>query len=240
MLTLKNLSVQIEKKPILDDINFTFEKGKVYTVMGPNGSGKSTLAASIMGHPIYEYGPKSKITFNGEDITELDPDKRSKLGIFLTFQSPLSLSGVTIYQFMRYALDGTVDPFAIRQKIQEYAKDLKISQDLLSRSLNEGFSGGEKKKMEMLQAALLDPKLIFFDEIDTGVDVDALKTIAKFINKMRKKDTTFVIITHYNRILKYLKPDKTLVIIKGALAKVGGAELADEIEKDGYDKLIKN
>lgn len=240
MLAIKNLSVQIEKKSILTDISFTFEKGKVYAIMGPNGSGKSTLAASVMGHPAYELSAASKILFNGEDIVDLTPDKRAEKGIFLSFQSPLSLSGVSIYQFMRYALDGKMDALAIRQKIQKYAEELKISQELLSRSLNDGFSGGEKKKMEMLQAAMLEPAVLFFDEIDTGVDVDALKTIAKFINKMRKKDSTFVIITHYNRILKYLKPDKTLVIAKGKLVKVGNAKLADEIEKKGYDTVVKN
>lgn len=240
MLAIKNLSVQIEKKSILTDISFTFEKGKVYAIMGPNGSGKSTLAASVMGHPAYELSAASKILFNGEDIVDLTPDKRAEKGIFLSFQSPLSLSGVSIYQFMRYALDGKMDALAIRQKIQKYAEELKISQELLSRSLNDGFSGGEKKKMEMLQAAMLEPAVLFFDEIDTGVDVDALKTIAKFINKTRKKDSTFIIITHYNRILKYLKPDKTLVIAKGKLVKVGNAKLADEIEKKGYDAVVKN
>ncbi len=235
MLTLKNLSVSIESKKILKNINYTFEPGKVYAIMGPNGSGKSTLASSVMGHPIYSVGKSSKIVFEGENITEMEPNDRSNKGIFLSFQTPMALTGVTIYQFMRYALTGKMDALKIRQGVQKFAKKLHISEDLLSRSLNDGFSGGEKKKMEVLQAALLDPKLAFFDEIDTGVDVDALRSIAKFIQAMRTPQKTFVIITHYNRILKYLKPDKIIVLKNGQIVKEGTAKLAQEIEKKGYD-----
>lgn len=237
MLTLKNLSVSIESKKILKNINYTFEPGKVYAIMGPNGSGKSTLASTVMGNPIYSVSKSSKIVFEGENITEMEPNERSNKGIFLSFQTPMALTGVTIYQFMRYALTGKMDALNIRQGVQKYAKKLHISEDLLSRSLNDGFSGGEKKKMEVLQAALLDPKLAFFDEIDTGVDVDALRSIAKFIQGMRTPQKTFVIITHYNRILKYLKPDKILVLKNGQLVKEGTAKLAQEIEKKGYDAL---
>lgn len=237
MLTLKNLSVSIESKKILKNINYTFEPGKVYAIMGPNGSGKSTLASTVMGHPIYSVNKTSKIMFEGENITEMEPNERSNKGIFLSFQTPMALTGVTIYQFMRYALTGKMDALKIRQGVQKYAKKLRISEDLLSRSLNDGFSGGEKKKMEVLQAALLDPKLAFFDEIDTGVDVDALRSIAKFIQAMRTPQKTFVIITHYNRILKYLKPDKILVIKNGQIVKEGDYKLAQEIEKKGYDAL---
>ena len=237
MLQLKNLSVKIGDKTILKNISYEFEKGKLYAVMGPNGSGKSTLAQTVMGHTIYKVSSKSKILFNKKDIKKESPDARSKKGIFLSFQSPMSLSGVTIYQLMRYALNGKLDPLAIRQKVQEYAKILKINDELLSRSLNDGFSGGEKKKMEVLQAAMLNPKLLFFDEVDTGVDVDALKAISKFIVTLKKKDVTIVVITHYNRILHYLKPDKIIVLKSGELVKTGGAELADEIEKDGYDSF---
>lgn len=237
MLTLKNLSVSIDSKKILKNINYTFEPGKVYAIMGPNGSGKSTLASTVMGHPIYSVSKSSKIVFEGENITEMEPNERSNKGIFLSFQTPMALTGVTIYQFMRYALTGKMDALKIRQGVQKYAKKLHISEDLLSRSLNDGFSGGEKKKMEVLQAALLDPKLAFFDEIDTGVDVDALRSIAKFIQGMRTPQKTFVIITHYNRILKYLKPDKILVLKNGQIVKEGTAKLAQEIEKKGYDAL---
>lgn len=237
MLTLKNLSVSIESKKILKNINYTFQPGKVYAIMGPNGSGKSTLASTVMGHPIYSVSKSSKIVFEGENITEMEPNERSNKGIFLSFQTPMALTGVTIYQFMRYALTGKMDALKIRQGVQRHAKKLHISEDLLSRSLNDGFSGGEKKKMEVLQAALLDPKLAFFDEIDTGVDVDALRSIAKFIQGMRTPQKTFVIITHYNRILKYLKPDKILVLKNGQIVKEGTAKLAQEIEKKGYDAL---
>ncbi len=236
MLQIKRLNVKIGAKKILKDINFVFEKGKVYAVMGPNGSGKSTLAVTIMGHPAYSVSSQSKILFNSKNITKLDADKRAKEGIFMSFQSPLSLSGVTIYQLMRYALDGKVDALKIRQQVQTFAKKLRISDDLLNRSLNDGFSGGEKKKMEVLQAAVLDPKLLIFDEIDTGVDVDALRSIASFINKMKSTGKTFIVITHYNRILKYLKPDKVLIIVDGKLVKTGDRKLAEGIEKEGYDK----
>src|SRR3989338_6836264 len=237
MLTLKNLSVSIGDKKILKKITYTFEPGKIYAIMGPNGSGKSTLAATVMGHPLYSVSSKSKIIFNKKNIDKLSPDERAKSGIFLSFQTPLSLSGITIYQFMLYALTGRMDPLEIRQKVQEFAKKLKISEDMLSRSLNDGFSGGEKKKMEVIQAAILDPQFVFFDEIDTGVDVDALATIAKFIKKMHSPEKTFVIITHYNRILKYLKPDRILVIKEGMLVKEGNWKLAQVIEKKGYDNL---
>ncbi len=237
MLTLKNLSVSIESKKILKNINYTFEPGKVYAIMGPNGSGKSTLASTVMGHPIYSVSKTSKIIFEGDNITEMEPNERSNKGIFLSFQTPMALTGVTIYQFMRYALTGKMDALKIRQGVQKLAKKLRISEDLLTRSLNDGFSGGEKKKMEVLQAALLDPKLAFFDEIDTGVDVDALRSIAKFIQAMRTPQKTFVIITHYNRILKYLKPDKIIVLKNGQIVKEGTAKLAQEIEKKGYDAL---
>lgn len=237
MLTLKNISASVEKKQILSKIDCNFDTGKVYAIMGPNGSGKSTLASVAMGHPAYTLSKQSKIMFDGEDITDLDPDKRSKRGLFLSFQSPLSLSGVTIYQLLRYALDGKIDPMTARKKIQHYSKALKINEELLSRSLNEGFSGGEKKKMEVLQAAMLNPKLIFFDEIDTGVDVDALRAISSFINTLKKEGKTIVLITHYNRILKYVRPDKVMVLVKGRLVKTGPAKLAETIEKKGYDHL---
>lgn len=236
MLTLKNLSVSVGKKLILNRINFDFEKGKTYAVMGPNGSGKSTLAYAIMGHPQYKLSKISRINLDNKRIDLLTPDKRSQLGIFLSFQSPLSLSGVTPFQLLRLALSGKEDPIKIQEQLEKYAKELKIHEELLHRSLNEGASGGEKKKLEVLQAAVLNPKYVIFDEVDTGVDVDALKTISKFINT-NKKDKTYIVITHYNRILKYLKPDKVLIMISGKLVKVGDYRLAHEIEKNGYELL---
>ncbi|HRN70143.1 MAG TPA: hypothetical protein PLS49_03065, partial [Candidatus Woesebacteria bacterium] len=171
-----------------------------------------------------------------EDIAELEADERANKGIFLSFQTPLALSGVKVYQLLQLALQGKKDPLTIRKEAQKYAKELGISEDLLSRPLNEGASGGERKKMEVLQAAVLDKKLLIFDEVDTGVDVDALKSISKFLTK-HKKDKTYIIITHYNRILHHLKPDYVLVMMKGKIVKVGDASLAKEIEKSGYENI---
>lgn len=238
MLEIKNLKVNVGKKTILNDITFEFEKNKVYAVMGPNGSGKSTLAYSIMGHPGYTVQPDSDIIFEGESILEMEANKRAEKGIFLSFQSPLALSGVKVYQLIQLASQGKLDPLALRKKVQAIAKELKIKEELLSRSLNEGASGGEKKKMEVLQATALDKKLVIFDEVDTGVDVDALKTIAQFLHN-HKEGRTYIIITHYNRILHYLKPDQVLVVADGELKKVGDHTLADEIEKNGYENVIK-
>ncbi|MBI2641356.1 Fe-S cluster assembly ATPase SufC [Candidatus Roizmanbacteria bacterium] len=239
MLQLRKLSVTVRNKKILTDIDFQFEKGKIYAVMGPNGSGKSTLAYSIMGHPLYKVTAKSKIIFGKRNISALSPDKRAGVGIFLSFQSPLSLSGVKVYQLLQLALNGKKDPIAVRSVVKKYAQELNINEDLLSRSLNDGTSGGEKKKLEVLQAAVLDKKLMIFDEVDTGVDIDALKSIARFLNK-HKNGKTYILITHYNRILHHLKPDKVLVIIDGKLKKVGDHRLAEKIEKLGYEKVIKN
>lgn len=236
MLTLKNITVKLKKKVILDNINLRFEKNKIYVLFGPNGSGKSTLANVIMGHPDYHLAAKSNIIFEGKNIKNLSPEKRAAKGIFLSWQSPLSLSGINVLQLLQAAMSGKKDFLALRKKIEKYAQELKIDKDLLNRSLNEGASGGEKKKLEILQAAVLNPKLIIFDEIDTGVDVDALKLISKFISK-NKKGKTYIIITHYNRILDQLKPDKILVIINGKIVKKGGKKLADQIEKYGYEKL---
>lgn len=233
MITIKNLTVSVEHKPILKNINYTFEKGKVYAIMGPNGSGKSTLAYAIMGHPSYAVDPRSEIYFNNEPIHELEPDKRSELGIFLSFQQPLSLAGVKVSQLLQLALKGKKDPLAIRQEMQKLAKELLISEHLLTRSLNDGASGGEKKKMEVLQAAILDKSFLMFDEVDTGVDVDALKTIATFLNA-RRKDKTYIVITHYNRILQYLKPDRVLVLENGGISQEGDHSLASQIEEKGY------
>lgn len=239
MLTLTNVSVSVEGKEILKNITYSFEPGKVYVVMGPNGSGKSTLAASVMGNPIFELDDSSKIELNGENITELEAHERSKKGLFMSFQSPLSLSGVTINNLLRYALDGKMRALDIRKKVQELAKRLDVREELLKRSLNDGFSGGEKKKMEMIQAAVLDPQVLFFDEIDTGVDVDALKAIMEFIAEMKKNDPkkTIIVITHYTKVLQYISPDTVLVIKNGELAKVGGPEIAEQIEENGYEQF---
>lgn len=238
MLKIQNLTTSIQDKEILKDINFEFEKGKIYAIMGPNGSGKSTLAYTVMGHPAYEMKAGSKIEFEKEDITEMEANERAEKGIFLSFQSPLALSGVKVYQLLQLALHGKKDPLAIRNEAKKYAEELGIDEHLLSRSLNEGASGGERKKMEVLQAAVLDKKLLIFDEVDTGVDVDALKSISKFLIN-HKSEKTYIIITHYNRILHYLKPDYVLILKDGKIVKVGDHTLAEDIEKNGYENVIK-
>lgn len=236
MLKLKNLKVSIEDKEIIKGIDFEFEKGKIYAIMGPNGSGKSTLSYAVMGHPAYEVSADSEILFEGEDLKEMDANERAEKGVFLSFQSPLSLNGVKVYQLLQLALNGKKDPLTIRKEAQKYAQELGISEDLLSRPLNEGASGGERKKMEVLQAAVLDKKLLIFDEVDTGVDVDALKSISQFLKK-HQEDKTYIIITHYNRILHHLKPDYVLVMRQGKIVKVGDHTLAKEIEKSGYEGI---
>lgn len=235
MLQLKDLTVSAGKKIILNKINFHFEKGKTYAVMGPNGSGKSTLAYAIMGHPSYQLHKTSRIVFNQKRIDGLTADKRAQLGIFLSFQSPLSLSGITVFQMLRLALSGKEEPLVIRERLDRFAKELKIKEELLNRSLNENSSGGEKKKLEILQAAVLDPQCVIFDEVDTGVDIDALKIIAKFINA-HKKNKTYIVITHYNRILKYLEPDRILIMADGKIVDEGDYKLAEKIERNGYIK----
>ena len=235
MLELKNLAITVADKKIIEGFNFNFQKNKIYVLMGPNGSGKSTLAMSIAGHPSY-FIKKGKIIFNEKNITKASPDERSQSGIFLSFQSPLSLAGVTVFSLLRTAIAGRKDPLVLREEIEKTAKLLKIKKELLDRSLNEGASGGERKKIELLQAAILDPKFIIFDEIYTRVAVDALKTIAQFMEK-NKKGKTYLLITHYNRILKYVKPDVVLVMINGRIVKQGDYSLAEEIEKNGYEKI---
>ena len=231
MLSINNLSVSVGEKKIIKNFSFEFKKGKVYVVMGPNGSGKSTLAYSLMAHPTYE--SKGTVKLNGENVIELDAQKRAEKGIFLSFQNPLSLSGITVFQLLQLAMSGKIDPVILRRKVLSTAKELHLSEELLRRSLNENASGGEKKKLEVLQAAILDKPVQIFDEVDTGVDVDALKTIGKFLQK-NKTNKPYIVITHYNRILKYLKPDAVLILNDGRLVKTGTAKLAKQIEQKGY------
>ncbi len=235
MLRLENLTITVADKVIIKNLNLRLEKNKVYVLMGPNGSGKSTLALSLMGHPLYQI-KSGKMILEKQNITEMEPNKRANAGIFLSFQSPLSLSGINIFSLLRTAVSGKKDPLALREEIEKTAKLLKIKDELLERSFNEGASGGEKKKLELLQASVLNPKLIMFDEIDTGVDVDALKTIAQFMEK-NKKGKTYLIITHYNRILKYVRPDAVLIMVNGKIVKKGDYRLAEEVEKNGYQNL---
>lgn len=235
MLTLQNLSASIEDKKIIDNVSFSFKPGKTYALMGPNGSGKSTLASSIMGHPNIFYSRASKILVQKKNIKSLPPDKRAALGIFLSFQTPLEIPGVNIFDLLRIALEKKLDPVTLHKQVKSYAKELHIKDELLKRSLNVGFSGGERKKLEALQAVMLQPQFAFFDEVDTGVDVDALKTISHFLKKYLPKETTLVFITHSTRLLKYVSPDEVLVIKNGRLVKSGKASLAKMIEEKGFE-----
>jgi len=234
MLSIEHLSASIEGKKILHDISFAFKSGKTYAILGPNGSGKSTLASAIMGHPNLKLARGSKILVGQKNLHSLSPDKRAALGISMTFQNPLALEGVSVRDLLRLALEKRYDPFALHAKIRQGAEALKIKSELLSRSLNDGFSGGEKKKLEALQIALLEPRFVLFDEIDTGVDVDALKTITGFLRKTLPKEATLVFITHSAKLLKYMRPDEILVIKDGRLAATGGPALAAAIEKKGF------
>lgn len=239
MLTIEHLKVSVEGKTILPDFSFAFQPGKTYVLMGPNGSGKSTLASAIMGHPKYAVGRSSKILLERKNIKNLSPDERAKLGIFLSFQTPMELPGVTVFELLRLALEKKYSPVELHRMVKEYAKELHIKDELLKRSLNMGFSGGEKKKLEALQAVLLAPRFALFDEVDTGVDVDALKTIANFLKKHLPKKTTLVFITHSTRLVKYVKPDIVLVLTDGLLLKTGTALLAKQIEAQGFDAAKK-
>ncbi len=239
MISLKHLTVSIEGKTILPDFSFDFESGKAYVLMGPNGSGKSTLASVIMGHPKYTVGRSSKILLEKKNLKNLTPDERAKLGIFLSFQTPMELPGVTVFELLRLALEKKYAPVELHKLVQTYAKELHIKDELLKRSLNLGFSGGEKKKLEALQAVLLAPRFALFDEIDTGVDVDALKTIAKFLKKYLPEETTLVFITHSTRLVKYVKPDYVLVLRDGKLVKQGSTALAKQVEEKGFDQFAQ-
>lgn len=237
MLSIEHLSASIEGKKILHDISFAFKSGKTYAILGPNGSGKSTLASVIMGHPDFKLARGSKILVGQKNLRSLSPDKRAALGISMTFQNPLALEGVSVRDLLRLALEKRYDPFALHAKIREGAEALKIKSELLSRSLNDGFSGGEKKKLEALQIALLEPRFVLFDEIDTGVDVDALKTITGFLRKTLSKEATLVFITHSAKLLKYMRPDEILVIKDGRLAATGTMTLAKKIEDRGFESI---
>lgn len=236
-LEIKNLYVEVEGKEILKGINLTLDLGKVNALMGPNGSGKSTLVNAIMGHPKYIV-TKGKIIFNGEDITELSPDKRAKKGIFLSFQYPREVSGVSVTKFLKTA-SKELDPenyslFDFKKNLKEKTQILGVTPEMTERYLNEGFSGGEKKKNEILQMLMFNPKLILLDETDSGLDVDSLRTVAKGVNALMNKEKTVLIITHYKRILEYIKPDKVFIMIKGKIALEGGGDLVDKLEEKGY------
>ncbi|WP_339889580.1 Fe-S cluster assembly ATPase SufC [uncultured Flavobacterium sp.] len=242
MLSIKNLHASIEDKEILKGINLVVKAGEVHAIMGPNGAGKSTLASIVAGNENYEVS-KGSIELDGEDISELAPEERAHKGVFLSFQYPVEIPGVSVTNFMRTAINetrkakGLADMPAneMLKLIREKSELLEIDRKFLSRSLNQGFSGGEKKRNEIFQMAMLEPKLAILDETDSGLDIDALRIVANGVNKLKSKDNAVVVITHYQRLLEYIVPDFVHVLMDGKIVKSGGKELALELEEKGYD-----
>jgi len=246
MLTIKNLSAQIEGKQILNGINLDVKAGEVHAIMGPNGSGKSTLASVLAGRENYEV-TGGEVTFTGKDMLGLAPEERAREGLFLAFQYPVEIPGVSTINFMKTALNqirqhrgqAPLDAVSFLNLMKEKMKLVEIDQSLLNRSLNEGFSGGEKKRNEIFQLAMLEPRLAILDETDSGLDIDALRIVANGVNRLRSKDNAVIVVTHYQRLLDYIVPDFVHVIYKGRIVKSGTKELAVELEAKGYD-WIKN
>ncbi len=243
MLEIKDLHVEVDGTEIIKGISLVFEPGKVHALMGPNGSGKSTLANAIMGHPKYTV-TKGKILLDGKDITYEKPDVRSRLGLFLSFQYPQAVSGVTISNFLRTAVnarrENKLSVLEFHSLLKEKMTELKIDPSFSKRYLNEGFSGGEKKKAEILQMVMLEPTYALLDETDSGMDIDAIKIVAESINKAhRSNDAGIIVITHYNRFLEYLKPDCVSIIVKGNIVAQGGYELAQKIEQEGFMEIAR-
>ena len=243
-LTIRNLHVSIEGKQILKGLNLEVKQGEIHAIMGPNGTGKSTLAYAVMGHPAYEI-TEGEIIFDGQDIVEMPTDERSRLGLFLAFQYPVSISGVTVANFLRTALNArrrAVDPKAKGISILEFRKMLKEKMDMLKmdyafagRYLNDGFSGGEKKRAEILQMATLKPEFAILDETDSGLDIDALRIVSDGVNALAGDDLGVVVITHYQRLLDYIKPQFVHIMFDGRIVESAGPELALHLEEHGYD-----
>jgi len=242
MLEIKNLHVSVNNNKILKGLNLSINKGEVHAIMGPNGSGKSTLASVIAGREEYKVN-KGSIIYSNKKLLELSADERAKQGIFLAFQYPVEIPGISTTNFIKTAVNKireskgkkSLDAVSFLKVMKEKMKIVKVNQTLLSRSINEGFSGGEKKRNEIFQMAMLDPKLAILDETDSGLDIDALKIVAKGVNKLKSKDNATIIITHYQRLLKYIIPDYVHVLIDGKIVKSGDKNLAQELEKKGYD-----
>jgi Fe-S cluster assembly ATP-binding protein len=237
---IEGLRANIENKEILKGVSIEVKGGEIHAIMGPNGTGKSTLASAIMGHPKYEVTGGS-ISLNGEDVLEMEVDERARAGLFLAMQYPSEITGVTNADFMRSAINARreegneISLIKFIRQLESKMKELEMNPEFAHRYLNEGFSGGEKKRNEILQMMMLDPRLVILDEIDSGLDIDALKVVAAGVNSMRSEDRGFLIITHYQRLLDYIKPDFVHVMMQGRIVKSGGPELALRLEAEGYD-----
>lgn len=241
-LEIRNLSARVDGKEILKDFSLTVNAGEVHVIMGPNGSGKSTLSNVIAGNPLYEI-TQGSIYFKGQDVLKMTPDARANLGIFLAFQYPVELPGVSTALFLKTALNSKraflgepeLDAVQFMKRLKTRAKALDISDDMLKRPVNVGFSGGEKKKMETFQMAFLEPDFCILDEMDSGLDIDALRTVSSAVNVMREPHRSFLLITHHQKLLDYITPDYVHVMVKGQIVKSGNKSLALELEKTGYD-----
>ncbi|MBA9085072.1 Fe-S cluster assembly ATP-binding protein [Fontibacillus solani] len=237
---VEGLKATIEGKEILKGIDIEIKGGEIHAIMGPNGTGKSTLASALMGHPKYEV-TDGNVTLNGEDVLEMAVDERARAGLFLAMQYPSEIAGVTNSDFLRSAINARrgegneVSLIKFIRQMEGKMKELEMNPEFAHRYLNEGFSGGEKKRNEILQMLLLEPKIVVLDEIDSGLDIDALRIVANGVNAMRNEDRGFLIITHYQRLLDYITPDYVHVMMQGRIVKSGGPELAERLERDGYD-----
>ena len=242
MLEIRNLHARAGEKPILRGISLTVNAGEVHAVMGPNGSGKSTLAQVLAGHPAYEV-TAGEVLYDGENLLEMDPEERAQRGVFLAFQYPVEIPGVSNAYFLRSAFneirksrgEDEVDPIDFLEIMDRKLQLVHMSDDMLQRSVNAGFSGGEKKRNEILQMAVLDPRLAILDETDSGLDIDALRIVAEGVNGMRRPDNATIVVTHYQRLLNYIVPDFVHVLANGQIMKSGGKDLALELEEKGYD-----
>lgn len=241
---IRNLHAEVEGTPILKGVNLTIQPGEIHALMGPNGSGKSTLASVIMGHPAYEV-TSGEVFVNGENILDLDPEERAARGVFLAFQYPVAIPGVTVAKFLKSAYDAVKGDDAMKagdflKKLRADMEYLEVSKDFINRYLNDGFSGGEKKRMEILQMLTLEPQIAIMDETDSGLDIDALRIVSKGVNRLANPNFGLLVITHYERILTYIKPQHLHILLDGKIVFSGGPETIRELEEKGYEWVREN